>query len=208
MVITDDEGIWQRVVMYGDVAAGSRHNLPWSEILGGVNYRISELQAAVALVQLGRLDDLLLRMRERKRLLVAGTRDTLLSNNLVPQPVTDPAGDASLAFVFYANSPSAASVIAEALRAENISAGVIYAPDRMDYHIFAHWVPVMAQRTWTSDGGPWRWAQREINYSPDMCPRTLDLLGRAVHMDVNPLLTNEDLEETIEGVNRVVEALA
>lgn len=41
-----------------------------------------------------------------------------------------------------------------------------------------------------------------------MCPRTLDLLGRAVHLNVNPLLTNEDVEETIEGLSRVIEALA
>jgi hypothetical protein len=29
-----------------------------------------------------------------------------------------------------------------------------------------------------------------------------------VHMDVNPLLSNEEIEETIEGVNRVLDALA
>jgi hypothetical protein len=66
----------------------------------------------------------------------------------------------------------------------------------------------MEKRTWTPDGGPWRWAQRDIHYTPDMCPRTLDLLGRAVHLDVNPLLTNEDIEETIDGLNRVLDALA
>jgi hypothetical protein len=41
-----------------------------------------------------------------------------------------------------------------------------------------------------------------------MCPRTLDLLGRAVQLNVSPLLTNEDIEETLEGVNRVLNALA
>jgi len=66
----------------------------------------------------------------------------------------------------------------------------------------------MEQRTWTEKGGPWRWAQREIKYSPDMCPRTLDLLGRAVHMDVSPLLSNQDVEEMVDGVNRVLGALA
>jgi 8-amino-3,8-dideoxy-alpha-D-manno-octulosonate transaminase len=74
--------------------------------------------------------------------------------------------------------------------------------------VYAHWVPIMEQRTWTPSGGPWRWAKREVEYRRDMCPRTLDLLGRAVHMDVNPLLTNQDVEETIDGVNRVLEALA
>ena len=41
-----------------------------------------------------------------------------------------------------------------------------------------------------------------------MCPRSLELLGRAVHLDVNPQYTNEDVEEMVEGLNRVLEALA
>ena len=66
----------------------------------------------------------------------------------------------------------------------------------------------MEQRTWAANDNPWAWANREIIYSKDMCPRSLDLLGRAVHLDVSPLLTNEDVEETIEGVDRVLRALA
>ncbi len=85
---------------------------------------------------------------------------------------------------------------------------MLYSPERSDYHIYAHWTPVLEQRTWTPNGGPWRWAQREIAYTRDMCPRTLDLLGRAVHLNVNPLFTNEDIEETIDGLNRVLEILA
>ena len=78
----------------------------------------------------------------------------------------------------------------------------------MDYHIYAHWVPIIHKRTWAPRGGPWRLAQRQIRYSADDCPRTLELLGRAVHLDVSPLLTNQDVEETIDGVTRVLDALA
>ena len=65
----------------------------------------------------------------------------------------------------------------------------------------------MNQRTWTQEGGPWRWAQRDIKYRTDDCPRTLDLLGRAIHLDVNPLLTNEDIEEIVDGVTKVLNVL-
>ncbi|NLF02246.1 MAG: glutamine--scyllo-inositol aminotransferase, partial [Anaerolineales bacterium] len=120
----------------------------------------------------------------------------------------DPQGDASVAMVLFLDSAERAARVAEALRAENIGAGVLYHPDRLDYHIYRHWLPIMAQRTWAAEGGPWRWARREIHYTDDMCPRTLDLLGRAVHLDVSPLLTNEDVEETVEGLNKVLDALA
>jgi len=207
MVITDDEEVWKRAVMFHDVVAGQRNDFPTDEILWGVNFRMPELLAAVALVQLRRLDGLLTAMRERKRMLKAGIEGIAQRKGVAFQEITDPEGDAAVAFIFFVDSPVTAERVSEALRAENIGAGVLYHPDRLDYHVYVHWVPIINQRTWTPEGGPWRWARREIRYSADMCPRTLDLLGRAVHLDVSPLLTNEDVEETVEGVNRVLDTL-
>jgi len=102
---------------------------------------------------------------------------------------------------------AAARRVQEALQAENIGATILYRPEEMDYHIYPHWVPIMEQRTWTPAGGPWRWARRDIRYSADMCPRTLELLGRAIHLDISPWLTREDMEGMVQGVNRVLSAL-
>ena len=98
--------------------------------------------------------------------------------------------------------------MAEALNAENIGAARLWQTGSNDKHVYPGWTPVMQQRIWGERGGPWAWAQRKIEYSEDMCPRTLDLLSRAVHLDVNPLLSNEDVEETIDGVSRVLSVLA
>jgi dTDP-4-amino-4,6-dideoxygalactose transaminase len=207
MVITSDEQVWKRAVMYHDVIGGLRNNFAADEILWGANFRMPELLAAVALVQLRRLDGLLEAMRARKRMLKAGLEATARRKGLAFREIVDAEGDAAIALVFFARSADSAQEIATALRAEKVSASVLYRPDRSDYHIYAHWTPILEQRTWTAGGGPWRWARREIRYRPDECPRTLDLLGRAVHLDVNPLWTNEDVEETIEGVTRVLEVL-
>jgi 8-amino-3,8-dideoxy-alpha-D-manno-octulosonate transaminase len=208
MVITDSEEVWKRAVMYHDVIGGMRNHIPMEENLWGINFRMPELLAAVMLVQLRRLEGLLASMRARKRMLIHGMSDIARRKGVQFQQVVDPEGDASVACIFFLESPAAAIRVAEALNAENIDAGVLYQPEHMDYHIYAHWLPILEQRTWTANSGPWRWAQREIRYRADMCPRSLDLLGRAVHLDVNPLETNEDIEETIEGVNRVLNALA
>jgi len=208
MVITNDENVFKRAVMFHDVIGGLRNNIPIEETLWGINFRMPELLAAVMLVQLRRLEGLLMNMRERKRMLRAGIEDVARRKGIVFQEIVDPAGDASVAFIFLVENPTVATRVAEALRAENIGAGVLYRPDRIDYHIFTHWVPIINQRTWTPNGGPWRWARREIHYTPDMCPRSLELLGRAVHLDVNPMTSNEDLEETVEGLNRVLNVLA
>lgn len=208
MVITDQEEVWKRAVMYHDVIGGLRNRFAPEEILWGINFRMPELLAAVMLVQVRRLDGLLTAMRERKRMLKAGIEATAQRKGVTFRTLNDPEGDAAIALIFFTETPAKALAVADALRAENIGAGVLYHPDRSDYHVYAHWTPIMTQRVWTPNGGPWRWAQREIRYTLDMCPRSLDLLGRAVHLDVSPLLTNEDVEETVEGVNRVLEALA
>ena len=66
MVTTNDDTIMRRVLMYNDVVGGQRNGIPDDEILPGINFRMSELQGAVAQVQLGRLDDLLTDMRQRQ----------------------------------------------------------------------------------------------------------------------------------------------
>jgi 8-amino-3,8-dideoxy-alpha-D-manno-octulosonate transaminase len=207
MVITNDDEVWKRALMFHDPIGGLRNNFSSDETIWGINFRMPELLAAVALVQLSRLEGLLEAMRVRKRMLKVGIKDTAQRKGITLQQITDAEGDAAVSFIFFVDSAATARQVSEALVAENINATVLYRPDRLDYHVYPHWVPIMNQSTWTQMGGPWRWAKREVKYHPDDCPRTLDLLGRAVHLDVSPLLTNEDLEETVEGVNKVLNAL-
>lgn len=208
MVITNEEQIWKRANMYHDVIGALNHNFDRDELLCGVNYRMPELLAAVSLVQLRRLDGLLTDMRARKQMMKSGMADIAQRKGITFRELTDPAGDAAIALVFFMDSAESAQNVAKALSAENIGASTLYSRDSLDYHVYAHWIPIMEQRTWTGAGGPWRWAKREIEYHHDMCPRSLDLLGRAVHLNVSPLLNNEDVEETIEGLNRVLTVMA
>jgi dTDP-4-amino-4,6-dideoxygalactose transaminase len=208
MMITNDEQVWKCAVMFHDVIGGMRNNLPSEEILWGINFRMPELLAAVMRVQLRRLDGLLTAMRQRKNMIRAGLEEVARCKGIVFQDVPDPEGEAAVALIFFTENSTVARKVSEALCAENIPAGVLYRPEAIDYHIYAHWTPIMNQRTWTPQGGPWRWAQREIRYTPDMCPRSLDLLGRAVHLNVNPLFSNQDIEETIDGLNDVLNELA
>jgi hypothetical protein len=44
-------------------------------------------------------------------------------------------------------------------------------------------------------------------YDKPSCPRTLDLVERAVHIDVSPLLEQEDLDEIAFAFEKVARAL-
>jgi dTDP-4-amino-4,6-dideoxygalactose transaminase len=204
MVTTNDDGILRRVLMFNDVVGGQRNNIPDAEILPGINFRMSELQGAVALVQLGRLDELLGDMRRRHAEIRDGIAGVAREQGVELRRSNDPDGDTGIALIFFAPTPERASFIAEALEAEGVDTSVLFRPEVVDYHIYAHWSPILGQRSWSANGGPWRWHEGKVEYSPDMCPRTLDLLGRAVHLDVSPDLSDQNVAEIVEAVNKVL----
>ncbi len=208
MVISNDREVWKRAVMYHDVIGGARNNIPESEILPGVNFRMTELQGAVMLAQLRKLDGLLADMRHHKAMLKATLADAAARKGIAFRTENDAEGDAAISLVFYLPTAERADKVAQALNAEGVGSAVMFHPDRSDYHVYMHWTPIMQQRTWTPQGGPWRWHDGAVKYTPDMCPRTLELLGRAVHIDVSPDLSNENIEEMAEGLNKVLDALA
>ncbi len=204
MAVTDDDAIHARILMYNDVAGGLRNHIPEAEILPGINFRMSELQGAVALVQLGRLDDLLGTMRRNKARIKAGIADVARRKGVEFRRLNDPAGDAAVALIFFAPTAERADYVNQALKAEGVDASLLYHPDHVDYHVYAHWAPILNKRTWSTNGGPWRWHEGEVNYGRDACPRTLDLTRRAIHLDVSPELTDQNMTEIIEAVNKVL----
>ena len=44
-------------------------------------------------------------------------------------------------------------------------------------HVYTNWQPIMTQRVFHERMNPWKWANREITYTNEMCSRTLDILA-------------------------------
>ncbi len=208
MVTTSDQQVWQRAFMFHDVAAWNRLEIPDVEVLWGANFRMAEMPAAIGLVQLGRLKGIVAGAKARKEMLMAGIGSTASDRGVTFREIPDPDGDSAITLTMFLETPAKAQAVAHALNAENISAGVLYRPDRQDIHVYAHWLPILSKRTWTDTGGPWRWARRDIAYAPDMCQRSLDILARSVVLIVDPYMSNSDVEETVDGVTKALDALA
>ncbi len=204
LVTTNDDTVAERVLMYQDVVGGLRNQIPPEQILLGVNYRMPELLGAVALVQLSRLDGLLADMRHCKKTLKSNIAAILQSRGARFRRLNDPEGDAGLALIFFLPEAAAAQRIAAALQAEGIEAMVLYAPEKVDYHVYMHWSPITNHHTWSEAANPWKRHGRDVAYTADMCPHTLDLLGRAVHIDISPDLSNEQVEEMTDAIHKVL----
>jgi dTDP-4-amino-4,6-dideoxygalactose transaminase len=170
----------------------------------GMNFRMPEITAAIGSVQLARLDDLLARMRAHH----ATLRDTVRATGRVQLRCSpDPQGDAGLSLIFFAETPSLAQDVAGALVAEGVGARVLYTQGQHDWHVYACWRDILAKRTWHASGYPFSLTRRPIEYRTDMCPESLALLQRAVHLDVSPHLTPQDVEETAAALQKVLVAL-
>jgi 8-amino-3,8-dideoxy-alpha-D-manno-octulosonate transaminase len=207
MVITSDQTVFERAMMYHDVVGGQRNQIPEERILPGINFRMPELLGAVALVQLRKHEALLMDMRARKRMILESISGLAKRKGVAFPTANDPDGDASIAAIFLMPDAQLAHKASEALSAEGLGTWLLYSPDATDYHVYAHWSPIMNQRAWTSAGGPWKNHPRPVTYTKDMCPRTLGLLSRAVHIDVSPELTNIQVEEICEALEKVFESL-
>ncbi len=208
VLLTDDKALYDRARMFHDAAGAWRSQgdgavLPYT---GGTNYRMSEIAGALALVQLGRLEDLLARMRRAKGIIRRGMADL---PGIQLRRLNDVEGDAAVALIFFVESGEKAKQVAEALRAEKVSAGSMFDAGVPDWHIYRHWGHILNKRTATPTGCPFScpYYEGNVEYSEDMCPKTLELLGRAVHLNISPMLTDEDAEQTLEAVRKVATAL-
>lgn len=211
MVVTNEQSLYDRARMYHDAAGIWRSPEERARLTPfcGMNMRMNELCGAVGLVQLTRLEPTLARMREIKRRIKGAIQPLFESKGVQFRRMNDAEGDASVAMIYFMKDQPTAKRFAAALRAENIGAGSMFDAGIPDWHIYAHWTPILNKVQVTPTSGPWNspWYKGNVEYSADMCPRTLELLGRAVHMDMNPLFTDEDVEQVIAGMQKVAKAL-
>jgi len=210
MVTSNDAGIHRRALMYHDSAVCPHEGIAMEEWLPGVNLRMSELHAAVANVQLKRLGSLLDQMRARKSRLKQNVAEDLYSKGVVFRTIHDQDGDCSIALIFFLPEQDQTAGIVSALSDQNIPATRLYQDlkylprDHIDLHVFSAWLPILHQRPWADKGGPWRQHPRTIEYSEGMCPRTLDLLRRAIHIDISPELTSSQVDQMANGLRKVI----
>jgi dTDP-4-amino-4,6-dideoxygalactose transaminase len=201
LVTTADPAVHRRAAMYHDSAACPHQGVPMEEWLPGLNLRMSELHAAVLHVQLTRLERILADMRAHKRRLKEMIRDGLTDRGVRFRTVHDADGDASIALVFFAPDAARAAALVAALADENVPASRLYHDlaylphDHVDLHAYTSWAPILAQRFFARGGEPWRSHPRRIDYASDMCPTSIDLLRRAVHVDISPDLSAAQVEQ-------------
>ena len=190
VMVTDREDLYELAIDVHDCAGSLRRGAGLPRFPGW-NFRASELQGAVARVQLTRLDGLLERMRATQHRLAAAVAS--LPGLTIRRP-NDDGGDAGICLIAFTATAALAAEVVDALQAEGVTAMRVYDPTFPDLHIYPYWAPVLAH---LEDAG---------RPAPD-CPRTLDLLERTIHVDLSPLLEEADVDEIALAFEKVARGI-
>lgn len=215
VVVTNDREIFERAAIYHDSAYAFWMEAQTEEPAArdawrkrcflGENFRMPELEGAVAGEQLKKRDKILARTRAIKRRLWA---PCAALPGATMEAVRDADGDCGLSLVFFMPTAQDAVRTAEALQAEGVTCGTVFSKDFPDRHIFYHWEYVMEKRTPHASGYPWtaERSPRRVGYSREQCPRTAGLLERAVTLPIAQGMSDAYVGEVAAAVSKLARA--
>ncbi|HOV72864.1 MAG TPA: DegT/DnrJ/EryC1/StrS family aminotransferase [Candidatus Hydrogenedentes bacterium] len=213
LIVTNDKRLWERanqVAECGGLWRPDRFAPPRydNEIFCGTNYRMSELEAAVDVVQLKRMPATVKRSNAVKMRIL---RELKTFKEIVPQKLNDPAGDVGYLLRFYPETIELGAKIVEALRAEGVSCGMRGRSDTPDWHIYSYMFPITMQagphgpecvytcKHYTDVGG-------KVTYARGDCPVADDLFDRVISVNLNQWHTPRDCRNIAKGINKVLAA--
>jgi dTDP-4-amino-4,6-dideoxygalactose transaminase len=165
-----------------------------------VNFRLNEVLSAILRVQLGRLDGILEALRREKTLM----REELDSvERFAFSPVHDEAGDCATTMALLFVSPDDASRFVGNMADEGVS---LISPIDSGRHVYTNWSPILERRGAHHPGlDPFKRDNCRVEYSMDMCPRTLEYLARTVYIRTRADRDEKQLRELTATVKQVAE---
>jgi 8-amino-3,8-dideoxy-alpha-D-manno-octulosonate transaminase len=173
-----------------------------TEPFSNLGLRSNEINAAMMRVQLSKIEIALNRCRAVKR----AVRENLESpKHYVVQHQDDPDGDCGISMALVVESQSVAHEFAKALRAEGLGTGTAHNDGFPDRHIYRYWDSILQKRAHHPGMSPWThpYYKGKVDYHPDMCPRTLDILNRTLRFGFNVNMTPEHGELIAQAINKV-----
>ena len=210
MVYTNDRDVYERACFAADPGLPmwmAGEDVEWrNEPFPRQTYRPSEVLAVIARVQLSKLGDVLEHQRSLKWAFLEGLDE---ARGYRIQHVDDPSGDTGVSASVIVHDKELAMGYAHALKAEGVEAATLYNDGFPDRHIYAYWDSILEKRSHHPSGYPWNDPNYKgnVEYSKDMCPQTLDILGRCVRFDFNMNMTVEHARLMARALNKVDAAL-
>lgn len=170
-------------------------------------YRPSEIMGAIAKVQLSKIEKILTHTRKLKKAFMSELAEP---KGYQRQHVDDPEGENGISAAIIVRDQELAKRYTEALRAEGLGAGTAYNEGFPDRHIYSYWDSILDKNSHHPSGYPWKDPSYKgnVQYSRDMCPKTLSILSRALRFGFNVNMREEHAKLMAKAINKVDAALS
>jgi dTDP-4-amino-4,6-dideoxygalactose transaminase len=211
LLLTQNKRLWERanqLVECGGLWRPERFAPPRyaGELFCGTNYRLSELEAAVDVVQLRKMPATVKRFNQVKLRVL---RDLKTFREIEPQRLVDARGEVGYTLRFYPQTVELGSKIVAALQAENIPASMRGHRADPDWHLSRFMFPVTLKTSPTAAGCPFacpHYTERggQIEYRDDDCPVANDLFDRNVAIRLSQWYNAQDCRNIARGINKVL----
>ena len=198
-MVTNDDKIHERAAIFSDSGANFRKyagsfTVP---IFLGFQFRATEVMGAILRMQLRRLPGMLADLRRIRARFVAELKGR---PGIRFAPSNDLKGDCGVVISFQFESESVARAFA---KAQGVGG---WLPIDSGKHVYSNWEPIIKHRIGHHVGmNPYRMPQNRglrLNYTKDMCPRTLDILKRTVFINLHPDWTAAQVRARIQACRK------
>jgi dTDP-4-amino-4,6-dideoxygalactose transaminase len=197
--VSNDESVFRRGSVATDCCSyywNPEEHRP-DEQFAGLNFRATEISGAILNAQLERIDEMLDRMRSHKRTLVQVGEDAGLTS-IINHSLDYECGT-HVGFIF--DWEEKARVFAGRLKEMTRRA---FLPIDTGRHVYTRWDPILRkQGAHHPSLDPFNLPENKalnIEYTEDMCPKSLDIMSRSVLVGMHP-------DNDLEKVNEIAAAI-
>lgn len=191
MIITDDADLWRKMSEYHD--HGHDHaDLPGGRgadgrSFFGSNYRMMELQGAIGLAQLAKLDEFVRIQRAHKARLKEMTQ---VLPGVSFRDLIDEEGDSASFFAFILESDEQSRRVNESL--QSAGCGAINWSEN-SWHFYPSWEHLLEGKSVTRSGYPFQGkdGRRRIVFDREALPKSSELLERTLVFPINLKMSEE-----------------
>ncbi len=200
-LVTNNRKIYERALIYHDASAvaffGSQLDGISEPIFGGTEFRISDITGAILREQLKKLPSIMEDLHKNKFKLI-----DMLSDCGFVAPSHDSDGDCATTLALRFDTAEKCSKFAENCENDGLS---VVVPINTGKHIYTNWTQIMEKRGALHPAmDPFKMDENkglQMDYTMDMCPRTLNLLARTAYIAINPDWTEGDIEKVADIIN-------
>ena len=194
MVFTDNESIFRRVREYSDHGHELNPDFPRGEdtrTITGVNYKMAELQGAIGLAQLKKLDYIINHQRKHKQKIKDGIKDI---PGIEFRNIPNPEGDTGECVIFFLETKAKTKKFMYLLKEKGF--GTKNLPDAINWHYTGTWTHIFKN-----------YDEYQGKDLEQVWKQSTDILRRAIALPIFVNMEDAQIQKTIDAVHECIAKL-